>query len=228
MNKKINRIAIIASIYLTGSSSAAILSNLHGDIFSPVDSITLSDWRAFEFRIGANSTTLSEVEGIFVENSSGSLSAWIYSDDESSNAPSVAIGALDASDFSAPFSAISTISLSANTDYWFVIGGTSASSDYTWQFSDTNAFISFPDNPEGFNGSGREVSQALSSDGGANWANIGAGAAWFAIEVRAIPEPSSLGFLSLGVLGFSLRRSRGKNGSSKREALTPAGHTDFP
>jgi hypothetical protein len=89
------------------------------------------------------------------------------------------------------FTPSSSVTLNANTDYWFVLSA-SGSGDYKWNYTNTLS-TSFPN-------------YAVSNDSGATW-TIGAPPGPFLLEATAaaVPEPSSLvleatGLLALGVV----------------------------
>jgi hypothetical protein len=91
------------------------------------------------------------------------------------------------------FTPTSSVTLDANTDYWFVLSA-SGSGDYKWNYTNTLS-PSFPN-------------YAVSNDSGATW-TIGTPPGPFLLEATAtaaaVPEPSSLilaatGFLALGVV----------------------------
>jgi len=86
--------------------------------------------------------------------------------------------------------------LSANTDYWFVLAAAGTGASYKWQYTDTTS-TSLPN-------------YAYGHDSGATW-TIGAGGP-FLIEVdsvtpvSAVPEPSSVVLIALGVPAVAMRR----------------------
>jgi hypothetical protein len=101
------------------------------------------------------------------------------------------------------FTPNSSVTLSANTDYWFILSA-SGSGDFKWQYTDTLS-ASFPN-------------YAVSNNSGATW-TIGspAGPFWMEADSPApVPEPSSLVLLISGLLGLLARRLR------TREALKPS------
>lgn len=94
------------------------------------------------------------------------------------------------------FAPASSVTLSANTDYWFVLSA-SGSGDYSWDYTNTLS-TSFPN-------------YAVSNNSGATW-TIGTPPGPFLLEATAaaVPELSSLvltaiGLLALGVVGCARR-----------------------
>jgi hypothetical protein len=79
----------------------------------------------------------------------------------------------------------SSVTLQANTDYWFVLSA-SGSGDFQWDYTSTLS-SSFPN-------------YAASSDGGATWA-VGTPAGPFLFAANT-PEPSSLLLGAIGLLAF--------------------------
>lgn len=98
------------------------------------------------------------------------------------------------------FTPTSSVTLNANTDYWFVLSA-SGSGDYQWYYTNTLS-TSFPN-------------YAVSNNSGATW-TVGAPPGPFLLEATAasaaVPEPSSLVLVASGLLAFVVmvcaRRSR--------------------
>lgn len=90
------------------------------------------------------------------------------------------------------FTPTSSVTLKANTDYWFVLSA-SGLGDYQWQYTNTLS-TSFPN-------------YAVSNNNGATWA-IGSPAGPFLLEatatVAAVPEPSSLVLAATVLLAFGV------------------------
>jgi hypothetical protein len=82
----------------------------------------------------------------------------------------------------------SSVTLTANTDYWLVLSATGSGGDYQWEYTNTLS-SSFPN-------------YAMSTDNGASWA-IGTPAGPFLLDATT-PEPSSLVLGALGLLAFGL------------------------
>jgi hypothetical protein len=109
------------------------------------------------------------------------------------------------------YTAPANLELSPDTYYFIVLtaGTTVANGAYDWSFTSVNSY-----NP----GSGWGASLCLGSSDGSSqsWSPIGAGLQFdfsqFAINASAVPEPSSLLFLSVGSGAFlCLRRFTAKS-----------------
>lgn len=89
------------------------------------------------------------------------------------------------------FTPTSSVTLNANTDYWFVLSA-SGSGDYKWDYTNTLS-TSFPN-------------YAVSNNSGATW-SIGVPPGPFLLEATAasvVPEPSSLVLSAMGLLVFGV------------------------
>ena len=93
------------------------------------------------------------------------------------------------------FTPTSSVTLNANTDYWFVLSASGSGGDYEWQYTNTLS-TSFPN-------------YAVSNNNGASWA-IGTPPGPFLLEATttSVPEPSSLALVACGFLTFAVVLSR--------------------
>jgi len=98
------------------------------------------------------------------------------------------------------FTPNSSVVLSANTDYWFVLSATGTTGDYKWDYTNTNS----PSLPN----------YAVSQNSGSSWTVNSNGPEIIEVnsvdQVTGAPEPSSVLFLGgISLFGFVIsRRSR--------------------
>ena len=92
------------------------------------------------------------------------------------------------------FTPTSSVMLSANTDYWFILSATGAGGSFKWQYTDTTS-ASFPN-------------YASSHDGGVTWTIESGGPFLMEVDSAALspaPEPSSSVLVCFaGLLGFGV------------------------
>lgn len=203
-----------ASLLLLAASgqeyAATIVSNLN-DPVGGQGSIYVAgppQYYAQEFLVGAQSATLSSVIAA-LGHASGSFvpSAELVNDNNGQPGTTVlttfAFPALPASGFAdLTFTPNSNVTLSSNTDYWFVLlsspTSTSGSSDrYQWDYTNTN-------NPA--------LPHYASTHDGSTWEVESSGPFLIAVNSAgpsSAPEPSSLFLLGLAcLLAGSVRRGR--------------------
>lgn len=103
------------------------------------------------------------------------------------------------------FTATSTITLAANTKYWMVITSPDAGDPFAWARSEEVV------TPTGVFTFGI---QAISYNSGTNWQQGSNGPHSFSIEGTAVPEPATILFLGLGLVGLLILRRRRTSASS--------------
>lgn len=155
---------------------------------------------AEEFLTGTSSAVLSSIV-VPLGNASGTFtaSADLVSDNGGLPGSSVLTGfTVPAIPTSSPadltLTPTSTVTLEANTDYWFVLSASGSGGDYQWQYTNTLS-ASFPN-------------YAVSNDNGATWA-IGTPPGPFMLQANsssasAVPEPSSVSLAAIGLLAFGM------------------------
>jgi hypothetical protein len=161
-------------------------------------------WYAQEFLTGSSSVVLSSII-VPLGDASGSFTAGAELVNNSSGLP----GSTVLTGFTVPtiptgsptdltFMPMTSVTLAANTDYWFVLAATGSGGDYQWQYTNTLS-TSFPN-------------YAVNSGMGTTWA-IGTPPGPFLLEATAasasaVPEPSSLVLVTCGFLTFAVVLSR--------------------
>jgi len=91
-----------------------------------------------------------------------------------------------------------TVTLLANTTYWFVLGVSNPSDGtFFWSYAEGN----------GSAGPGSLLSFAYSNDSGATWVNFGSDNPFF-VRVNVVPEPGSAAVLGALSTAFGLSRLR--------------------
>jgi hypothetical protein len=152
---------------------------------------------AQEFLTGSSSVVLSSIV-VSLGNASGSFTAVADLVANSGGLP----GSTILTGFTVPviptgsaanltFTPTSSVTLNANTDYWFVLSASGSGGDYQWQYTNTLS-PSFPN-------------YAVSTNSGTGW-TIGTPAGPFLLEATATsaaPEPSSLLLVTSGFLAFA-------------------------
>jgi hypothetical protein len=164
-------------------------------------------WYAQEFITGASSEVLSSII-VPLGDATGSFNAGAELVSDNSGLPGstlltgFTVPTIPTSSFSnLTFTPMSSVTLKANTDYWFVLAATGSGGDYHWQYTNTLS-PSFPN-------------YAVSTNSGSTW-TIGTPAGPFLLEanaaaVSAVPEPSSLVLVTGGFVTFAvvlIRRRR--------------------
>jgi hypothetical protein len=188
---------------------AVIVSNLTdpADGTGTIYSSGPPQWYAQEFLTGSSSEVLSSII-VPLGDASGSFTAGAELVNNNSGLP----GSTVLTSFTVPmiptgsptdltFTPMQSVTLAANTDYWFILAATGSGGHYEWEYTDTLS-PSFPN-------------YAVSNTSGTAWA-IGTPPGPFLLEanaaaVSAVPEPSSLvlvtcGFLTLAVVLIRRRR----------------------
>jgi hypothetical protein len=157
---------------------------------------------AQEFVTGSSSVVLSSIV-VSLGNASGSFTAVADLVADNSGLP----GSTVLTGFTVPavptgspanrtFTPSSSVTLNANTDYWFVLSASGSGGDYQWQYTNTLS-PSFPN-------------YAVSTNSGTSW-TVGTPAGPFLLEATAassVPEPSSLVLVTCGFLAFAAVLSR--------------------
>lgn len=178
----------------------------------------------FVFTTDAHSYALNSITANLFENNAGTVVAQLFAADGSAfptgtSLGSFSYGAISASASNVVFTPTSAISLSASTEYVFVLTSTGVNSNYGWNTARGDAVISMPAGNTWLMPSGHDYS----GDGGTSWALNSAppfpGSALIlplvAVDatITAVPEPSATavmsGGLSLLVLLAWRRFSRG-------------------
>ena len=215
MRNMLTRFACVCTVTLLlnfGQSRAGVVvSNLTatvggtGTIYTPSATGTPQAY-AQEFTTGSQSVELATViaslgaaSGTFtpsaelVADSSGLPSSTVLT---SFTVPSIPTGTSYSDLTFTPNN--TSVLLSANTDYWFVLAATGTGASYKWQYTDTTN-TSLPN-------------YAYSHDSGATW-TTGAGGPFLievdsVTQVSSVPEPSSVVLIALGVPAVAIAMRR--------------------
>jgi hypothetical protein len=152
---------------------------------------------AQEFLTGSSSVVLSSII-VPLGDASGSFAAGAELVNNNSGLP----GSTVLTGFTVPtiptgsptdltFTPMSSVTLAANTDYWFILAATGSGGDYQWQYTNTLS-TSFPN-------------YAVSNNSGSTWA-IGTPPGPFLLgaNAAAVPEPSSLVLAAIGLLALGM------------------------
>jgi hypothetical protein len=198
--------AITLFMSIGQSHAGIIVSNINATvngtagIFSPAT--PPPEWQAQEFTTGSQSVTLGTVI-VSLGDASGTFTPFAELVTDDNNKP----GSMVLTSFTVPsigtsfadltFSPTSSVLLSANTSYWFVLGAT-GSGPYVYQWQWTNT-------------ADPSLSHfAHTENNGASWTSFEGSP--FLIQVNSVPEPSSFVLTCLGcpiVVGaFMSRRLR--------------------
>lgn len=204
MRSRLTKILSVAAFTLFANAGLSygdsiIVSNLT-DIVNGTGTIYSSgppQSYAQEFLTGSSSVTLSSIV-VSLGNASGTFtaSADLVANNSGLPGSSVLTGfTVPAIPTGSPanltFTPTSSVTLSANTDYWFVLSASGSGGDYQWQYTNTLS-PSFPN-------------YAVSNNNGTSW-TIGTPAGPFLLEATAaspVPEPSSLVLVTCGFLAFA-------------------------
>jgi hypothetical protein len=189
----------------TRSEAAVIVSNL-SDTVNGTSTIYASgppQEYAQEFVTGSSSVTLASVVAA-VGDASGSFTAQVEL--VANNGGQPGSSAFTTFTFSAISSGIpsdltftpnSTVVLSANTDYWFILSATGTTGSYKWDYTDTNS-TSLP-------------LYAVSKNSGSSWTTYSSGPELIevnSVDQVSVPEPSYLLLSGLALVGCGLTMRR--------------------
>lgn len=183
---------------------AVILSNLTAAVngTGTIYNSGPPQWYAQEFLTGSSSELLSSII-VPLGDASGSFTAGAQLVNNNSGLP----GSTVLTGFTVPmiptgsptdltFTPMSSVTLAANTDYWFILAAAGSGGDYQWPYTNTLS-ASF-------------LNYAVSENSGATW-TVGAPPGPFLLEATApspVPEPSSLVLVTCGFLTFAVVLSR--------------------
>jgi hypothetical protein len=192
-------VAASAAAFFGRANADVIVSNL-ADATGGAESVEGNDAQivAQEFVTGSLSETLGDVI-VHVGFASGTLVA----QGELTANNGGTIGA-DLTSLSFPASPVSgdvtltptsQITLAANTGYWVILSAGTGSADYAWNYTNTSS-SSLPND-------------AVSTDGGSMFFyNQNPGTVQLEIDSATVPEPASLGILTISGIALLRRRRR--------------------